>query len=461
MKPASCVVDFDVVVVGAGTAGAGTALQFARRGRRVALVEQRPLDSAGARWENGVVPWHFERSGLEFPEPSEGRPAGPSTTVMVGPSGSGFRIERSPVRGADMRALVASLQSAARQLGVETFDEARAVEVTRRHGRVTGVSANVHGSTIRFESSLVVDASGRRGVLREQVPELRAWCPPVGRSGLCSASQYEHRVSDPAAASRFLTRHGAEPGDTVTYLGFAGGFSALGIGVSPDLSSVGVLTGTLGDRRWGSGTSLLALVRGSHDWIGEPIFGGAGMIPLRRPYDRFTAPGLALVGDSACQVFPAHGSGIGISLVAATMLAEATADQDDCGAADTLWTYQSSFLREHGGTLAAYDLVRRLSTRIGTAGVAAMFDAGLVGEGSTRAGLEQRWWTPPPSQLAELAPRLAGRPALAAKVMPTLARAKLAHRMYAAYPEVADEASLQRWSSAQQRLLGRADVRPA
>ncbi len=449
------------MVVGAGTAGANAALQLARRGRRVALIEQRPLGVAGARWDNGVVPWHFERSGLDFPEPSDGRPARASNTVVVGPRGSGFRIEQSPIRGADMRALVESLQKQALDLGVQPFDSARDVTLRERLGRATGVSALIDGIETTFDCALVVDASGRKGVIRDQVPELREWCFPVGQSGLCSASQYEHRVVDPDGARRFLDSHGAEPGDTITFLGFAGGFSALGVGVSADLSSVGVLTGTLGDRRWGTGSSLQSLVRGRHRWIGEPIFGGAGLIPLRRPYSRFTAPGVALVGDSACHMFPAHGSGIGISLVAGTMLAEAATSGDDCGSADSLWAYQSAFLREHGGTLAAYDLIRRMGSRLGSEGVAAMFDAGLIRAESTRAGLEQRWWTPPPAQLAALAPRLLGRPLLAAKVLPTLSRTALAHRVYAGYPDRADESALRRWDSMQERMLGRAAVRDA
>lgn len=448
----------DVVVVGAGTAGANVALQFARRGRHVALVEHRALSAAGARWDNGIVPWHFERSGLDFPEPSEGRPKSTSTTVMVGPTGTSFRVTDSPVRGSDMRALVASLQGEALTLGVQAFQDARDVTVRRRHGRVVGVDALVDGSTICFESTLVVDASGRKGVVREQVPELRAWCPPVGPAGTCSAAQYEHRVVDRDGARRFLHHHGAAPGDTVTFLGFAGGFSALGIGVSPDLSSVGVLTGTTGERLWGTGTSIMSLTRSQHRWIGEPIFGGAGLIPLRRPYARFSAPGVALVGDAACHMFPAHGSGIGISLVAGTMLAEAAAGLDDCGSTDALWRFQSSFQREHGGTLAGFDLVRRMSTSIGSEGVAAMFDAGLVREESTRAGLEQRWWTPPPSQLPELAARLVRRPGLAAAVLPTLSRSASAHAVYARYPDEPDERAFDQWNTTQERVLGRAAI---
>ena len=448
----------DVVVVGAGTAGAGVALQFARRGRRVVVLEQRAADKGGARWDNGVVRWHFDRAGIDFPGASSAR----RRTVMVGPDGTGFTLDDNPVHDADMRALGADLLDGARSHGAEVVDHVRDVRVDLRDGRVRTVRHRSGDGTERvLDASLVVDASGRNGVVRRQVPAFDHWCPEVTPAGLCSAAQYAHEVADAGGAIAFLESHGAAPGDTVTFLGFAGGFSALAVSVTEDLRTVSVLTGTLGAREWGTGPSLMSLVRARNRWIGAPEFGGAGLIPLRRPYARFTAPGVALVGDAACQMFPAHGSGIGIALVAGAMLAEATtegADGDDVGAPDALWRYQAAFLREHGGTLAAYDLIRRLSSRLGTAGIAQMFRAGLVGPDSALAGLRQEWWSPPPGDLPRLAAGLASRPGLAARVLPSLARSSAAHRAYASYPEAPDEAALRRWELRADSVLGAAAI---
>jgi flavin-dependent dehydrogenase len=228
--------------------------------------------------------------------------------------------------------------------------------------------------------------------------------------------------------------------------------------VSEDLHGVSVLTGTLGEREWGTGPSLMSWVRSHHRWIGESLYGGAGLIPLRRPYARFTAPGVALVGDAACQMFPAHGSGIGIALVAGAMLAEATSGADDPGDERALWRYQAGFQREHGGMLAAYDVVRRLSTRLGTPGVAEMIRSGLVGPDSTVAGLSQQWWSPPPRELPRLAAGLAARPGLAARVLPALARASAAHRIHSAYPDAPDESTLRSWSRRADAVLGRGAI---
>jgi flavin-dependent dehydrogenase len=447
----------DVVVVGAGTAGAGVALQFARRGRRVVLLEQRRADAGGARWDNGVVRWHFERADLDAPEPPECVQRG--TTVMVGPDGRSFALLENPVLDTDMRALGARLLDGAMAQGAEVIDHVRDVRVELRDGRVRGVRCSTaEGGDVAIDAALVVDAGGRLGPVRRQVPTLTRWCPDVTPAGLCSAAQYAHRVADESGARSFLDAHGVQPGDTVSFLGFAGGFSLVSIAVSQDLHHVSVLTGTLGQREWGTGPSLMSWARSHHRWIGEPDFGGAGLIPLRRPYARFTAPGVALVGDAACQMFPAHGSGIGISLVAGAMLAEATSSADDPGDERALWRYQAGFQREHGGTLAAYDVVRRLSTRLGTRGVTEMFRSGLVGPDSSAAALRQEWWSPPPSELPRLAAGLAARPALAAKVLPALGRASAAHRLYADYPAEPDDAALRSWSRRADALLGRAAI---
>ncbi len=451
-------IESDIVVVGAGTAGAGVALQFARRGRSVIVLEQRAADKGGARWDNGIIPWQFERAGLAPPAPPECGPAG-GATVMVGPDGTSFRVPSNPVLATDMRRLGARLLNDAVSHGTRVIGHVRGLRAELSDGRVRALTCAAEGQRpLRISAALFVDASGRSAVLRHQVPDLDRWCPDVTATGLCSASQYAHDVADASGAREFLAQHGAEPGDAVTFVGFAGGFSALSITVSADLDEVGVLTGTLGDRRFGTGPSMLTLARAQRPWIGPPRFGGAGLIPLRRPYARLTSPGLALVGDAGCQVFPAHGSGIGISLVAGAMLAEATAETEDPGDERDLWRYQAAFQHEFGGTLAGYDVVRRLSSRLGTTGVSEMFRAGLVGPSSTLAGLRQTWWNPPPSELPRLAAAVAVRPHLAARVLPALARSSLAHRVYQQYPQAPDLVALRRWERRSDSLLGAAAV---
>ena len=74
----------DVLIVGAGTAGAAAALFCARRGLSVVCLDRRPLDEAGARWVNGVPRWVFGAVGLAPPLPPEERSRGVPFRMVAG-----------------------------------------------------------------------------------------------------------------------------------------------------------------------------------------------------------------------------------------------------------------------------------------------------------------------------------------------------------------------------------------
>jgi flavin-dependent dehydrogenase len=346
------------------------------------------------------------------------------------------------------------LRRSAERAGVQIMDCVERLDVDVRAGRVVAVDVAGRAGRMRWEAPLFVDASGRRGVLRRRSPALATWCPLVRGDELCTATDHRVRIDDPDAARRFLDRHGARPGDGVTVVGLEGGFSTRAITVSEDLSEAAVLTGCLANGRYSTGPRMLADARRDEPWLGATIAGGSGTIPLRRPYARFTAPGLALVGDAACQVFPAHGSGIGMGLMAGTALADAVAGAADPGDEATLWRYQAAFQHEHGGVLAAFDAFRRMSTALGGDGVSRMVRAGLLTERMTIGGLDQRWQVPDPADLPAMTARLARVPGVAVQMLPTLARGQVLLRSGRSYPMAHDEVALARWDRRVRRLLG-------
>lgn len=450
----------DAVVVGAGTAGANAAGQLARRGRSVVLLERRSADQGGARWHNGVLVWQFARAGLEPPIPPERAPSA-GVTHLVGPDGAGaLTVHESPVVRADMVLLGERLRALAAEAGVEVVDDVRTFEIEQSDGRVVAVdletdSPGLPRRRLRIEADLFVDASGRPGAVRRRVPALSRWCPEVGGDELCSASDHRLRIDDPDGAKRFCGRHGAVPGEAVTMVGLAGGFSTRAITVSADLDEASVLVGCVANGRYRTGPRMLEDTRTAEPWLGAPISGGSGLIPLRRPYARITAPGLALVGDAACQVFPGHGSGIGMGLIAGTVLAEAVTGAADPGDEEVLWAYQAAFQRELGGLLAAFDAFRRMNTALGGSGVGRMLRAGLLTEEMTRAGLDQRWRTPGPDEMARMAGRLARVPGVASRMLPMLARGQLLRPMGGRHPASPDLDALATWDARVARLLGR------
>lgn len=447
----------DVVVVGAVTAGANVAWQLARRGLSVTILERRRFDEGGAHWHNAVPPWQFDRAEVPRPEPPE-RVTDGGTTHLFGPDGTHAVTVDGPAWSVDMSALGARLRHAGTDTGVRVIEASTGLEAGLDGDRITSltVTGSLDGAEAtrhELRARLFVDASGHTGALRRHSPVLRRWCPPVPRTELCSAGDHQIEVADTGGATAFLERHGALPGDGVTVVGTDGGFSTRAIRVSEDLSHASVLVGCLADGHSSTAPRMIADVRAAEPWLGASVHSGVGVIPLRRPYARITAPGIALVGDAAAQVFCGHGSGIGTGLMAGTMLAEAVADADDPGDAATLWRYQAEFQHTFGGLLASYDAVRRMSTALGGDGVAAMIRAELLNPKLSTAGLDQREVSPDPRDLPGMAASLTRRPRLAAAVIPWLARSRAAGMWAKRHPATPDDTALTRWDRTMARIL--------
>ena len=146
----------DVLVVGAGLAGLHTATVLARHGHRVALIERRPLLTAGIR-TTGI----FVRRTLEDFDLPPGSLGPPIRRVVLYPPGRRRPVTlvsgRDEFRVADMGALYEAAAGAAVAAGV-------ALELgTRYEGRVDdGVAVTGPGGARVIQARLLVGADGAR-----------------------------------------------------------------------------------------------------------------------------------------------------------------------------------------------------------------------------------------------------------------------------------------------------------
>lgn len=444
---------YDAVVVGAGSTGAAAAFQLARHGLRVALVERLALTSAGAHWVNGVAPWMFERAGIAPPEAPELRTRRLPFLLHAADGRRGVRVAASPVWQIDMRRLVDRLHRLAADAGVTLLEGRRVTEMQWAHGRPDALTLICNGAAETVRARLFVDATGLNGRLRRWHAGLHAACPPPAPEDICTAAQQVRRITGRAAAAEYLARYGAREGEAVCFVGVDGGFSTLAVTVDLEHGEVDLLTGALADGRHATGLEIIEAFASREPWVGETLSSGSGAIPLRRPYPVFAARGLALVGDSACQAFTAHGSGVGTGLVASRILAEAVMREGDPGCEEAMARYQTAYMREMGKLAAAYDVVRRFSVGLDAAESAALVASGLTTPAMAEATLAQRMARPRPAELPGLLRGVWRAPRLALRLLPTVAKMQITHALYARYPR-SHGLALRLWRRAEERLAG-------
>ncbi len=449
----------DVLVIGAGTAGAATAARLAEGGCSVVLADRRPAAMAGARWINAVPGWLFDKAAVARPAPPEQVRAGNThASVLTDDLGRVFTVVTSdPGLHVDMVLLTRRLQQRAMDAGV-TFLQGRVadIDLNPQSERLEGVTlalAKTHTATT-IRPRLTVDASGAAATLRRRVPALADACPTPTPTDICLAAQYQHRITDPAGAQDFLAAHKASPGDNVTRMGPVGGYSILMINVSEDLTEVGVLSGSIPADGVPSGQAIVDRFCAQTPWLGQRLAGGQAPIPLGQPYTHITAEGVALVGNAANQVYALHGSGVGMGLIAARVLADAVTSARDPGDAHALHHYAYQFLRTYGGRLAGSDLFRRYSQTQTRDEISSLLDSGLLGGPMLTAGLLQTPFEADLQSLISVAVGALRHPRLALGLAPTATRILRLQAAFTDYPAHPDPRALDAFDTRLARLRG-------
>ena len=159
---------YDAIVVGARCAGSGTALNLARRGASVLLLDRAPTLgdtlSTHALLRAGVL--QLVRWGVLDRVIDAGTPAIRRSTYHL--ADGDIPITIKPAAGVDAfyaprrKVLDGILLDAAVEAGAEVRLGTRMLDVVRRDGRVVGVDVrDADGRTTTFESRIVVGADGR------------------------------------------------------------------------------------------------------------------------------------------------------------------------------------------------------------------------------------------------------------------------------------------------------------
>ncbi len=348
---------YDVIVVGAGTAGCLTAKTSAKAGLKVCLLDSKQREKIGEKvCGDAVGKHHFDELSLAIPKGEELRNRIKGIRIHSPDTKTVFEVTNERFYGfiLNRHAFGQRLLNEAVDAGAILKDSTIVTEPVVYQNFVRGVKTKDQKTNdkVELKSNVVIEASGFSAVLRKKLP------PEIGVDS-------EVQNEDVEGCYREIRVLSETEGDlefcdiyldqTITpggyYWVFPQGEKRVNVGLGVSMTP-------------GFPNPKERLYK---DVISKPLFqgsriltGGAWCVPTRRPLNCMTGNGLILVGDAACQVNPIHGGGIGSSMMGGKIAGETITNALEKGnvSREGLWNYNAKYMRAYGAKQAGLDIFR-------------------------------------------------------------------------------------------------------
>ncbi|UPM43849.1 geranylgeranyl reductase family protein [Halocatena salina] len=344
---------YDVVVVGAGTAGCYAAATVARAGYDVAILERKTAQEAGHIACGDAI-----KGAANFPDAipkSQIEPAFSNTHVDHG------RLELPsentkldiPVPGElavlDRWEYGRLLIDGAEQRGVDFHYDTVVKDVLQDDGRITGVTAVSDGSMTEYLADVVIDGAGALSLLQDKADFSGAtFDTNVNYSQFCSAYREIVEVDEPVEWDDALVFKPTErAAGYLWYFPRSATEINVGLGFQMNEQPIKLVK------------ALRADLEERDEFVNARVTDKLGAaLPTRRPYDSAVAPGFLAVGDAAGHVNPTTGGGIAGAAYAGQYAGEQaieTIESGDVGES-ALWEYNKRVMEHFGARYAALDV---------------------------------------------------------------------------------------------------------
>jgi digeranylgeranylglycerophospholipid reductase len=338
--------NYDLVVVGAGPAGAMAAKTAAEAGLSVLLLEKRQEIGSPVRCAEGVG--YDQLLDMMRPDPAWiaaevnaaviTTVAGGERRVMRGEGGRGYILER--------RLFDRAMAEEAARAGAEVRVKTAASGLLIEDGRVRGVRIRhspfyTETTSAEVSAGIVIGADGVEA-------QVGRWAGldtqlPLGDAMVCAQYLLAGVEIEPHRTSYFID-YSLAPGGYLWIFPKGEGRANVGLGLQADLAVDGTALTLL--NRFVEAQPVLAQ--------GYPVTLVAGNVPVAQPPAALVTDGLMLVGDAARQVDPLTGGGILNGMAAGRLAADVAVEAIAAGdtSAPFLSRYQERWGRSLGRKMA-------------------------------------------------------------------------------------------------------------
>jgi flavin-dependent dehydrogenase len=164
---------YDVIIVGAGTAGLFLARRLALQNHSVLLIEKQTKESCGSKMDQ----FHMSQSSFDkyqVPPPQEGFDELITTqegTTNVSPNFEYPKFMHYPIYVMRFQYFVQRLIKLAKEAGVTMEFEAEFKEGIYEDGILRGVKAIKYDVLLEYFGKIIIDTSGSNAVVRRSLPE--------------------------------------------------------------------------------------------------------------------------------------------------------------------------------------------------------------------------------------------------------------------------------------------------
>jgi digeranylgeranylglycerophospholipid reductase len=350
---------FDVIVVGAGTAGCLAAKTVAEAGLKVCLVDRKRREEVGEKiCGDALGEHHLKTLGLEKPQGGELEKRIEGIRIYSPDLETIFTIKHEDFVGylLNRRLFGQWLLRKALDEGAVFLDSTLCLEPLIEKDYVTGVSVKdlKKNKSFQLEGKVVFDASGFFAAVRRKLPRTMGIENEVANEDVEACYREIRQLKQETEESKFCEiylNQKATPGGYAWVFNKGGARVNVGLGVC--------MHGNFPNPKGQLYKHVLA----------KPLFegslllnGGAWYDPTRRPFDSMVGNGVAVLGDAACLVNPIHGGGIGPSMLSGFLAGKTVVEALEKGdvSRESLWSYNCRYMEMYGGKQASLDVFRLL-----------------------------------------------------------------------------------------------------